>query len=76
MNNTQKNYLDILNDQLKSLLKQLISAKTKHASDKLELQIIKLRKKIIIAEQNKKSGLNNTNRRTMQGGAPGLGKRQ
>jgi hypothetical protein len=73
---SKKSDLEKLNNQLQSLQKQLIFAPTPQSANKIQLQIIAVKKKIVIAEGNKKSKLNSINPRIMQGGSPGLGKRK
>jgi len=52
---SKKSDLERLNNQLNSLQKQLIFAPSKQSSNKMQLQIIAVKKKIIIADQNKRS---------------------
>lgn len=71
---SKKPKLERLKHQLTDLHKKLIFAKTTDASNKIQLKIIDVKKKIVIAEQNNKSKLNSITPRVIQGGSPGLGK--
>lgn len=73
-NKRKKSELAKLQGRLKGLLKNLHLAPSQQSKNKIELQIIEVERKIIIAQKNNFSKLNNVNPYPLSGGAPELGK--